>query len=163
VCSSDLAVAVTRPLSITIDTTEVPPIQTEVPNISLVKPDENRKSNINAKGDYPIGIRKNGVVTRLRVVVGEQVITYSDIPAEEPDALVNSFVITIPEKYLTSIGAGKHSYLNLEKICYIIIDNDMFRSTNPDFCREIYQTICKKNLNWPNKNEIMMLMYKKLY
>jgi hypothetical protein len=94
------AVAVTRPLSITIDTTEVPPIQTEVPNISLVKPDENRKYNINAKGDYPIGIRKNGVVTRLRVVVGEQVITYSDIPAVETE-----FVITIPEKYLTSIGA----------------------------------------------------------
>jgi hypothetical protein len=98
--SLNFLVAVTRPLSITIDTTEVPPIQTEVPNISLVKPDENRKYNINAKGDYPIGIRKNGVVTRLRVVVGEQVITYSDIPAVETE-----FVITIPEKYLTSIGA----------------------------------------------------------
>jgi hypothetical protein len=70
-----------------------------------VKPDENRKYNINAKGDYPIGIRKNGVVTRLRVVVGEQVITYSDIPVGGLGVLSNSFVITIPEKYLTSIGA----------------------------------------------------------
>lgn len=94
------AITVTRPLVIAINTAEVPPIQAEVPTISLIKPDENRKYNINTKTDYPIGIRKNGVVTRLRVVVGNEVITYSDIPASEQE-----FIVLIPEKYLTSIGA----------------------------------------------------------
>ena len=98
------AVTVTRPLAITINTAEVPPIQSEVPTISLIKPDETRKYNINSKSDYPIGIRKNGVVTRLRVVIGNEVITYSDIPVEQAGVNANDFVITLPEKYLTSIG-----------------------------------------------------------
>jgi hypothetical protein len=97
-------VAVTRPLIITIDTAEIPPIQAEIPTINLIKPDENRKYNINSKSDYPIGIRKNGVVTRLRVVVGNEVLSYTDIPVEGSGVNANDFVITIPEKYLTSIG-----------------------------------------------------------
>jgi hypothetical protein len=94
------SVAVTRPLSITIETVEVFAILQTLPFVSLLNTDEKRLYNVNSKSDYPVGIIKNGVVTRLRVVVGNQVITYSDIPAVETE-----FVVVIPEKHLRSIGA----------------------------------------------------------
>jgi hypothetical protein len=87
------------PLSIIITTVEVPPVDREVPTISLLKPDENRKYNVNTKADYPVGIRKNDVVTGLRVVIGNEVITFSELAAEQ------DFVIIIPQRYLTAIGA----------------------------------------------------------
>jgi hypothetical protein len=94
------SIAVTRPLSITIETVEVFAILQTLPFVSLLNTDEKRLYNVNSKSDYPVGIIKNGVVTRLRVVVGNQVITYSDIPAVETE-----FVVVIPEKHLRSIGA----------------------------------------------------------
>ena len=77
-------VAVTRPLVITIDTVEVFAINQLPPFVSLLK-DETRIYNINSNTDYPVGIIRNGAVTSLRVVVGNEVITYSDIPPVEQE------------------------------------------------------------------------------
>ena len=91
-------VAVTRPLVITIDTVEVFAINQLPPFVSLLK-DETRIYNINSNTDYPVGIIRNGAVTSLRVVVGNEVITYSDIPPVEQE-----LVFLIPQKFLTKIG-----------------------------------------------------------
>jgi hypothetical protein len=95
-----LAVTAGIPLAITISTAEVFSELRLVPFMALLNPDERRTYNINTKTDYPVATIKNGVVTSLRVIVGDQVITYSDIPPIESE-----FVVLIPEKYLRSIGA----------------------------------------------------------
>jgi hypothetical protein len=97
-----IRITVNRPLAITIRTAEVFSDLRLAPFMALLNPKERRTYNINTKTDYPVAAIKNGVVTSLRVIVGDEVITYSDIPPIESE-----FVVLIPHKYLTSIGAYK--------------------------------------------------------
>jgi hypothetical protein len=87
------------PLAITITTVEVLPSNRLLPIISLLKPDTQQVYNINTNVQHPIAIQKNEVVTKLRVVVGDEVLQYSNIPSTQSD-----FVILIDKKYLTKIG-----------------------------------------------------------
>lgn len=66
--------------------------------IEIANVTEKRLYNKNSKSDYPIALRKIGIVDSLRVVIGKETITYDNLG----DA--TDFVIIVPQKYFTNVG-----------------------------------------------------------
>jgi hypothetical protein len=92
---------VTQPLIVTVDVEEIFVRNVVLPQISLIKPNEDRKYNINTDSPYPIGIRKIGKVDSVRAVIGNEVIEYTNLGDSE-----NS-VIIIPETKFDRVGIYK--------------------------------------------------------
>jgi hypothetical protein len=99
-----IRITVNRPLAITINTAEVFSNLTVRPSITLIKEEQATSYNINTNVDHPIGIRKNTEVDSLRVVVKDEVLTFSNLSAFGGGASVSTDVILIPKKYLSTVG-----------------------------------------------------------
>jgi hypothetical protein len=89
------------PLRIIINVEELFPVEFQLPSISLLNPTEDRIYNINTNVPYPIGIIKNNKVDSLRVVVGDNELTYSNLGTD------STFVILIPESNFNIVGVYK--------------------------------------------------------
>jgi hypothetical protein len=92
------SITLTQPLVITVDVEEIFIPTVELPSISLISTNQDRTYNINTNSPYPIGIRKNNVVDSVRVVIGNEVIEYTDLGSDDKTVLI------IPETKFDRVG-----------------------------------------------------------
>jgi hypothetical protein len=97
--SLKLDVGANIPLSLSIATAEILPTSVNRPSVTLIKEEQASSYNINTSVDHPIGIQKNTEVDSLRVVVKDEVLTFSNLSTTS-----NTDVILIPKKYLSTVG-----------------------------------------------------------
>jgi hypothetical protein len=97
--SLKLDVGANIPLSLSIATAEILPTSVNRPSVTLIKEEQASSYNINTNVDHPIGIQKNTEVDSLRVVVKDEVLTFSNLSTTS-----NTDVILIPKKYLSTVG-----------------------------------------------------------
>jgi hypothetical protein len=91
-------ISLTQSLIITVDVNEIFVPTLELPSISLISTNQDRIYNLNTQSPYPIGIRKNNSVDSVRVVIGNEIIQYTDLGNS------NTAVIIIPETKFDRIG-----------------------------------------------------------
>jgi hypothetical protein len=96
-----LKIATGVALTVDITTVQVPSNARPIPSIRLLKPDEEKIYNINSNIDYPIGLSKNTATDRLRLVIRDQVIPFSNLGS------LNDIVAIIPKASLNTVGIYK--------------------------------------------------------
>jgi hypothetical protein len=91
-------IVLNQPLIVTVDVEEIFVPNVVLPSISLVSTIQDRTYNLNTKSPYPIAIQKNNTVDSLRLVIGNEVIEYTDLGSED------TTVIIIPETKFDRVG-----------------------------------------------------------
>jgi hypothetical protein len=140
--SLKLDVGANIPLSLSIATAEILPTSVNRPSVTLIKEEQASSYNINTNVDHPIGIQKNTEVDSLRVVVKDEVLTFSNLSTTS-----NTDVILIPKKYLSTVGRYNIQFIpryqnnDGEPVNFILnVVNEVWVGT-PDIKNIIYPSV----------------------
>jgi hypothetical protein len=140
--SLKLDVGANIPLSLSITTAEILPTSVNRPSVTLIKEEQASSYNINTNVDHPIGIQKNTEVDSLRVVVKDEVLTFSNLSTTS-----NTDVILIPKKYLSTVGRYNIQFIpryqnnDGEPVNFILnVVNEVWVGT-PDIKNIIYPSV----------------------